>query len=191
MNLSHAHILLDWRGNILTVTLRTVIFVECLSSISRPSATTPGSLPGRSTFTSNKACSRLPMGPGVGRVQRGPPGPPRLIRQLQDQHLPLAEIRKQIEGLSQDELSQLAERVEDRAETPRHRSRPRRTTSDRCCPATKRRMRNARRGTACRRARRHRRRPPQDTDPPASAPNGSASPWPPKSNSTCDVRSRA
>jgi DNA-binding transcriptional MerR regulator len=42
----------------------------------------------------------------------------RLIRQLQDQHLPLAEIRKQIEGLSQDELSQLAERAEDRAETP-------------------------------------------------------------------------
>ena len=40
----------------------------------------------------------------------------RLIRQLQDQHLPLAEIRKQIEGLSQNELSQLAERAEDRAE---------------------------------------------------------------------------
>ena len=42
----------------------------------------------------------------------------RLIRQLQDQHLPLAEIRKQIEGLSQNELSRLAERVEDRAEAP-------------------------------------------------------------------------
>ena len=37
----------------------------------------------------------------------------RLIRQLQDQHLPLAEIRKQIEGLSQNELSELAERAED------------------------------------------------------------------------------
>jgi DNA-binding transcriptional MerR regulator len=32
----------------------------------------------------------------------------RLVRQLQDQHLPLAEIRKQIEGLSQQELSRLA-----------------------------------------------------------------------------------
>jgi len=42
----------------------------------------------------------------------------RLIRQLQDQHLPLAEIRKQIEGLSQDELSRLAERPEDSAEAP-------------------------------------------------------------------------
>jgi DNA-binding transcriptional MerR regulator len=42
----------------------------------------------------------------------------RLIRQLQDQYLPLAEIRKQIEGLSQNELSQLAERAEDRAEAP-------------------------------------------------------------------------
>jgi DNA-binding transcriptional MerR regulator len=42
----------------------------------------------------------------------------RLIRQLQDQHLPLAEIRKQIEGLSQNELSRLAERAEDRAEAP-------------------------------------------------------------------------
>jgi DNA-binding transcriptional MerR regulator len=40
----------------------------------------------------------------------------RLIRQLQDQHLPLAEIRKQIEGLSQNELSQLAERAEDRTD---------------------------------------------------------------------------
>jgi DNA-binding transcriptional MerR regulator len=40
----------------------------------------------------------------------------RLIRQLQDQHLPLAEIRKQIEGLSQNELSRLAERAEDKAE---------------------------------------------------------------------------
>ena len=40
----------------------------------------------------------------------------RLIRQLQDQFLPLAEIRKQIEGLSQNELTQLAERAEDRAD---------------------------------------------------------------------------
>jgi DNA-binding transcriptional MerR regulator len=40
----------------------------------------------------------------------------RLIRQLQDQHLPLAEIRKQIQGLSQNELSELAERAEDSAE---------------------------------------------------------------------------
>ena len=40
----------------------------------------------------------------------------RLIRQLQDQHLPLAEIRKQIEGLSQNELSELAEWAEDSAE---------------------------------------------------------------------------
>jgi DNA-binding transcriptional MerR regulator len=31
----------------------------------------------------------------------------RLIRQLQDQHLPLAEIRKQIEGLSGEELKEL------------------------------------------------------------------------------------
>ncbi len=46
----------------------------------------------------------------------------RLIRQLQDQHLPLAEIRKQIEGLSQQELSHLAEGTEDRAEAlpPQH-----------------------------------------------------------------------
>ncbi len=42
----------------------------------------------------------------------------RLIRQLQDQYLPLAEIRKQIEGLSQNELSRLAERAEDRADAP-------------------------------------------------------------------------
>ena len=32
----------------------------------------------------------------------------RLIRQLQDQHLPLAEIRKQLEGLTDDELGALA-----------------------------------------------------------------------------------
>lgn len=34
----------------------------------------------------------------------------RLIRQLQDQHLPLAEIRKQIDSLSDRDLSRLAER---------------------------------------------------------------------------------
>lgn len=42
----------------------------------------------------------------------------RLIRQLQDQHLPLAEIRKQIDSLSERDLSRLAERG-----TPRTRSR--------------------------------------------------------------------
>jgi DNA-binding transcriptional MerR regulator len=42
----------------------------------------------------------------------------RLIRQLQDQHLPLAEIRKHIEGLSQKELSRLAGRAEGRATAP-------------------------------------------------------------------------
>ena len=52
------------------------------------------------------------MGPGAGaRYSEVHRDRLRLIRQLQDQHLPLAEIRKQIEGLSQDELSQLAERV--------------------------------------------------------------------------------
>ena len=40
----------------------------------------------------------------------------RLIRQLQDQYLPLAEIRKHIEGLSQQELSRLVGATEDGAE---------------------------------------------------------------------------
>jgi DNA-binding transcriptional MerR regulator len=44
----------------------------------------------------------------------------RLIRQLQDQYLPLAEIRKHIEGLSQQELSRLAEDTDSRAQPPQH-----------------------------------------------------------------------
>ena len=102
----------------MTVTLCTVILIGCLSSTSRRCATTPASLPGRSTFYVQQGL--LPPADGAGRGARYSEvhrDRLRLIRQLQDQHLPLAEIRKQIEGLSQNELSQLAERVEDRAET--------------------------------------------------------------------------
>jgi DNA-binding transcriptional MerR regulator len=60
----------------------------------------------------------LPPARGVGRGARYTDvhrDRLRLIRELQDQHLPLAEIRRKIEGLSSRELSRLADRASSRA----------------------------------------------------------------------------
>ena len=179
----------------LTVTLVTDIFIAWLSLTSRPSVTTPASPPGRSTFTSSRACSHPPMGPGGERrysqVHRDRL---RLIRQLQDQHLPLAEIRKQIEGLSQNELSRLAERAEDKADARAEAAPAQQSAADYirsvlsgqefpdAGPVTRHSLAT--------------RTPPLTTPvaghvSPASAPNGSASLSHPKLSSTCDARSRA
>ena len=93
----------------------------------------------------------------------------RLIRQLQDQHLPLAAIRKRIDALSK------------RRRAPRN-------TSDRCWQARGPRKRR----DAGRRHTRGSARPPTPlTEPRESARSGSASLWRRNWNCTCDDRSRA
>ena len=102
--------------------------------------------------------------PGVGQSGPGAKygedhlGRLRLIRRLQRDHLPLAEIRRRLEGLDDDAVRGLAEQPT----TPGRPTTPRSTTSD---PSLRRldRRRAAPRSSPCRRA--HPRRPSQREHP--------------------------